>query len=142
MPNVLIVDDEPDYRELLRAMLSREGYAVETARDANEALAIQKFFEPQVVIVDWMLRNKLHGLDVIALLRNAGVDFESIIITGYPSDSLTAQIAESNVFAFLEKPFNATELRTVVRDALISRQVESTDILPEVSNKRNGRDHR
>lgn len=118
MANVLIVDDEPDYREFLQTMLSREGHAVETARDAAEAVAVNRRFRPQVVIVDWMLRHRLHGLDVVALLRQAGTQFRSIVITGYPSTELQARVAESDVFAFLEKPFSAQELREAVQQAL------------------------
>lgn len=117
MARVLIVDDEPDYREFLQIMLSREGHSVATARGAAEALAVNEDFQPDIVIVDWMLRNRLHGLDVVALLRRSGSVFKPILITGYPSAELRNRIAESDVFEFLEKPFSANELRDAVRRA-------------------------
>jgi DNA-binding response OmpR family regulator len=55
MLKVLIVDDEPSYREYLERYLSRSGYEVRSASGAAEAVAIARELRPDVVLADWML---------------------------------------------------------------------------------------
>ena len=117
MAKVLIVDDEPMYRENLEEVISDEGHDVETADNGRNAIATCKRFCPDVLIVDWMLQNALSGMDVAGSLRVSNPRLTTIIITGYPSQELRVQAEKSGVFAFLEKPFGLDGIREIVRRA-------------------------
>ncbi len=69
MARVLVVDDEPSYRKYLERYLIHEGYELKTAGSSTEAMRIAADFEPHVLLVDWMLKDRLHGLDVGLALR-------------------------------------------------------------------------
>ena len=65
--DVLVVDDEPDIRELVAGILSDEGYSVRTAGDSNEALAAVKARRPSLLILDiWMQGAGIDGLELLA----------------------------------------------------------------------------
>jgi CheY-like chemotaxis protein len=69
---VLIADDEPHVRELLRDFLAREGYEVTTAGTGAQALDAVPTFQPDVLLVDMRMPG-LSGRDVLDSLRRTGV---------------------------------------------------------------------
>ncbi|NUQ47943.1 MAG: response regulator, partial [Phycisphaerae bacterium] len=115
MAKVLVVDDEPDYRSQLKSLLTAEGYQVETAEDGVRAIELARAFRPDVLVADWMLRSSRHGIQVCESLRHTLPSLVTILITGYPTEQLRADAARAAVFAFLEKPFEADELRDAVK---------------------------
>ncbi len=117
MAKVLVVDDEPMYRENLQEVISEQGHDVEMAHDDRSAIEVAERFCPDVLIVDWMLHNDLCGLEVSESLRESNPYLTTIIITGYPAQELRNQAEKSGVFAFLEKPFELDDIRETVRRA-------------------------
>jgi len=116
MPSVLIVDDEPHYREHLSAALTRDGHEVRTTATGREAIALGCRFRPDVLISDWMLKNHVHGLNVSEVLQAVLPDLRTIMITGFPSSELRDSAAETGVDAFIEKPFSIDRMKTAIRD--------------------------
>ncbi len=115
MPRLLVVDDEPTYCEELRALLAGEGHEVETAVHTEAAIEISRRFPPDVLVVDWMLRDPHSGLELAKLLREFNPNLKIIIISGYLSNVLKARAADAEVVEFLEKPFDPGELCDAVR---------------------------
>ena len=117
MAKVLIVDDEESYRDHLSRAVTREGHDVDTAHNGRTAVEVGACFQPDVLIVDWMLKSSLNGLDVSNVLRRANPNLLTIIISGYPLAEFAALAERAGVFACLDKPFDLDELRDVVRRA-------------------------
>ena len=118
MARVLVVDDEPSYRKYLEKYLTHEGYEVRAAGNGREAMEIAKGFEPHVLLVDWMLKDRLHGLDVGLALRASHASLQILLMTGYASADVREQARQANVFRFLEKPFGLEEVASAVADAV------------------------
>ena len=81
MPRILVVDDEEQVRRVLRLVLERAGYEVDTAADGNEAVAI---FDPprhDVVITDIVMPEK-EGIETIQELRQKSAGVRIIAISG------------------------------------------------------------
>jgi FixJ family two-component response regulator len=100
---VVVVDDEPHIRELLRDFLAGVGYEVMTFPSGILALKAVPTVQPDVILVD-MLMPGLSGTDVLDALRTAGFTMPVILLSGTP------QRASQGFFRQLVKPFN---LRTV-----------------------------
>lgn len=123
MRRVLIVDDDGDYLEEMVRAFSRDTDEVErpeilAAGNGREAIARGARNEPQVLVVDWMLRDQMHGLHVAAALRAVHPLMQTILITGFASRDLHAAAENNEVFAFLEKPFDLQAFRDCVRSAM------------------------
>lgn len=114
---VLIVDDEPSYRDYLERFLQREGYEVLTAATGEEALRLGKTFRPSVILADWMLRDHIHGLDVAVRLRRDAPEIRILLMTGFPSSEVRVEAERAKVFRFLEKPFSLDEIALAMREA-------------------------
>jgi CheY-like chemotaxis protein len=69
MPSVLIVDDEPNIRRMVGALLSAEGYDVRDAADGGTGLALAEANEPDIALVDLMMPGDLDGLGLLEKLR-------------------------------------------------------------------------
>lgn len=116
MARVLLVEDEQGLRRSLAALLSYNGHEVREASSAGEAFAVADGFAPEIVVADWMLKNHLHGLDVLQRLSGTNPRLRTILITGFPSAQLREAAVRGGVIAFLEKPFDfATFERAVLR---------------------------
>jgi DNA-binding NtrC family response regulator len=118
MKKILIVDDEPSYRDSLELILSHEDYQVRTAADGPAALESGDGFGPDVLIADWMLRGSMNGLEVAKTLLESNPDMRTIVITGYSTPRLESQAGEIEGTEVLTKPFGVDQLLDAVERAL------------------------
>ncbi len=118
MANVLIVDDEQVYRTYISDWLAREGHEVRSASNRQEATLVAKSFRPDLLIVDFLLKDEHYGLQVAEALRELAPELRIIVITAYPSESLSRDALDARVFRVIEKPFHMVDLADAVRDAV------------------------
>ncbi len=118
MTRILIVDDEKPYRVYLSKSLMRDGYDVATSATGRQAVDFAAEFHPDLLVVDWMLRNEVSGIRIFELLRESMPGLKALLITGFPSRELEQQVKEASIEAILEKPFSLRELRDQVRLAV------------------------
>src|SRR5262245_54596804 len=111
---VLIVDDENAMRLALKALLSKEGYQVETAGSGEEAIRRIQPGSFHVVITDLSM-NGVSGMQVLEHARHADPDLAVIMITAYGSEKIAVQAMKLGAVDYVPKPFDNDELRIVVR---------------------------
>lgn len=117
-PCVLVVDDEPDIRNLLAAILRQEGYKVLSATNGAEALEAMAKAEVNLVVLDLMMPIK-NGFDVLEV-RAADPKLQRIpvvVVTAH-LESEAARALEKGICAVMPKPFNIADLRALVSDCL------------------------
>ncbi len=114
---VLLVDDEPAYRDSLGHILSQEGYEVRTASSGKSAMGLMPEFLPDILIVDWMLRDEMDGVQVAHGLRATNPELKTIFITGYRTSRLESQMREVPFAQSLNKPFSLDVFLEAVRTA-------------------------
>ena len=118
---ILIVEDEPEIRELLAFTLSREGYDVLEAETAEAALVKMDSRMPDLAVVDWMLP----GMDGVELARRirrdeVGSDLPIIMLTARGDEPDKLKSFASGVDDYITKPFSPRELLARVK-ALLRR---------------------
>jgi DNA-binding response OmpR family regulator len=114
---ILVVDDESDFCELLYLALTQQNYIVYRAEDGEEALRIFRERSPDMVLTD-LVMPKMSGA---GLIRELGkFDVPVIAFSGYPMEenSYEHALVAQGSRAFLRKPFRIEDLVTVVADNL------------------------
>ncbi len=119
---MLIVDDEPTYREYLGRFLARDGLSVRTAETGSDAIRIADEFGPDVLLADWMLRCEMHGIEVGEVLRERWPALRILLMTGFPTADLEAEAARVGIDGVLEKPFGLEDLTGAIEAALESQR--------------------
>jgi two-component system, OmpR family, response regulator len=117
---VLVVDDEATCARILSTFLTEEGFDVRTALSGTEALQVGETFTPDVLVSDWMLKDRLHGIDVAAHLRQRNPRMEVIFFTGLAEWELRARSKAADIepFRIYEKPCRVEKLVDGVKEAL------------------------
>jgi two-component system, cell cycle sensor histidine kinase and response regulator CckA len=115
---ILLAEDEPTVRKLIRRVLEREGYALLVAATGPEALELAQATPGRidVLLTDFIMPDGLTGLELAEILRRNRPDVKVIVCTGYSPD-LIAPGTPAGV-AVLRKPFSPAELLDAVRTAL------------------------
>jgi two-component system KDP operon response regulator KdpE len=118
-PKILIVDDEPQIRTLLKATLGRVGYAVVEAATAQEALSAKSIDKPDLILLDLGLPDR-DGLEIVELLRK---DPRPALIVVSARDQTEQKVAALDLGAddYVTKPFDTEELLARVRASLRQR---------------------
>ena len=114
---VMVVDDDADTLTLLREVVTKEGYQVETAEDAETALQRLGEWQPDLVITDIHMPG-MDGLALLAAVREKAPDILVILLTAYGSLKTAVDAIKSGAFDYLSKPFVVDDIRLVVRRAL------------------------
>jgi two-component system NtrC family response regulator len=122
--SVLVVEDEPDQRELIAGILRREGHSVETAGSVNEALACPSLDDLDLIVCDWRMPNR-DGGELLADIRNGGVDVSFIVMTAYGSITHAVEAIQRGADDYLAKPFEREALLLAVRRVLRTRRLEA-----------------
>ena len=122
LPVVLVVDDEPDILENLSEWLNESGYTTLTAANGNEALAIAKRQNVDVVVTDLNMP-RLSGLHLLTLIKEVNADIEVIFLTGQGTlnDAVEA-LRQGKAFDFFTKPLQDLEtLNLSIEKALLKK---------------------
>ena len=116
---VLIVDDEPDLRELLELSLIKIGLDVDTAADLMQARLFLSQRAYQLCLTDMMLPDG-NGLDLVRELSEASPAVPVAVLTAYGSAESAVVALKAGAFDYLTKPVALEQLRTTVQSALKS----------------------
>jgi len=123
---VLVVDDEPDIRKVVRMTLEKAGYDVVEAEDGEKAVEeIQKGEHAlllNLIITDIRMPNK-NGIDVLNYYRKEWPSIPLIVLTGFPDLDMATMMIQHGVVDYLVKPVEAETLRASVAKALEQREV-------------------
>ena len=122
MASILIVDDEPNIRRMVGALLSAEGYEVREAANGRQAIAKAAEEEPDAVMMDLMMPGELDGMAALAKLRVDHPELAVIMMSGRAglSDAVTA--TKLGAVNFLEKPLTPEGVLFAIGAALELRQ--------------------
>jgi two-component system response regulator AtoC len=113
---VLVADDEENLRLVLRTLLRRHGYEVETAASGEDALALVDSFGPDVVLTDVRMP-KMGGLDLLSTLRAKGNDATVIVMSAYGNMDLAVEAMKAGAYDYVQKPFKPDEVVLALRKA-------------------------
>ena len=116
MRRVLVVDDEENQRLVLRTLLKRQGYEVETAASGEEALALVDTFGPDVVLTDVRMP-KMGGLDLLATLQAKGNEATVIVMSAYGNVDDALEAIKAGAYDYVQKPFKHDEIVLTLRKA-------------------------
>jgi len=123
---VLVVDDEPDVRKVVRMTLEKAGYDVVEAEDGEKAIEEIKKGEHSIllslIITDIRMPNR-NGIDVINYYRKEWPSVPLIVLTGFPDLDMATTMLQHGVVDYLVKPVGAEQLRASVTQALEQRKV-------------------
>ena len=111
---VLIADDDPDIRMLVRLRLERSGYAVVAASNGLEALQLATESQPDLAILDVSMPG-LSGIEVTRALREQNATLPVILLTAHAQESDVTEGAVAGADAYVTKPFSPQELESRVR---------------------------
>jgi DNA-binding NtrC family response regulator len=114
---ILVVDDEPSVTGSLELILSENGFEVLTANSFASSTAILNQKKVDLVITDLRLADA-SGIDLIKHIKKTTPDVEVILMTGYGSLDITIEAIKAGAYYYLEKPYTADRLFTLVDRAL------------------------
>jgi two-component system repressor protein LuxO len=121
---VLLIDDDPDFLDVMGALLAPHGYSVTAARDLEEARAAG--VTPQVILLDWQLEGQ-SGLELIRPLQAWLPRTPIVLTTSFSSTEVAVKAIHHGAFDFLPKPVDEARLITT-----LARAVEQHQLLDRV----------
>jgi len=125
---VLVVDDEPDIRNLIKEILEDETFEVAVAEDATQADNIREEFDPDLILLDiWM-----PGIDGITLLKQWNesnrMNVPVIMISGHGTVETAVEATRLGAYDFIEKPLSLAKLILTVKHALENTSLQRENV--------------
>lgn len=124
---ILVVDDEPNLRRVLSAQLARDGYDVHTADDGEQALALLAENHIDLVITDLRMP-KMDGMELLRRAVALDGELPVVMITAHGTVDNAVEALKTGAFDYITKPFDQSEVRTIVKKALRTRDLSSTEV--------------
>jgi two-component system, OmpR family, KDP operon response regulator KdpE len=130
MGNILIVEDDPSIRKLVRVNLVKRGYSVSEAEDSHQAIALFQEVPVDLVLLDLMLPG-LSGVDVCTWIRGRS-DVPIIVLSARLEEDLKVAALDAGADDYVTKPFGQEELlarvRAFLRRSYVSAKTNDTKI--------------
>jgi DNA-binding NtrC family response regulator len=117
MSNILIVDDEQSYRQLLKLVFDGEGHSIRTAANGLEAIKLLQDSPADVVISDVRMPD-MDGIEMLRNLRETLPDLGVIFMTAFASVETAREAFKLGADDFIQKPFDVEELKLLVKKTL------------------------
>ncbi|HTY37526.1 MAG TPA: sigma-54 dependent transcriptional regulator [Bacteroidota bacterium] len=115
--SVLAVDDSEDFLESLSMMLRQEGYAVTTAADGVEALALFQSQSFDLMLLDVNMP-RLNGIEVLKCIKPQYNDCEVIVLSGVDQVKIAVECMKHGAYYYVTKPYSTSELLYLIERAL------------------------
>jgi len=114
---VLVVDDDPDIRELLSDRLQLMKFDVATAEDGQQALSHLRHDAPPLTLLDLQLP-RLNGMEVLKAIQREGLETTVIVITAWGTPERAVEAMRAGAYDFVPKPLDPAHLEVVINKAL------------------------
>ncbi len=125
---ILVVDDEPDIRKVVRMTLEKAGYQVLEAEDGEKAIEIINTGENRLML-DVMICDirmpKINGVEAIAYFQKEWPRVPLIVLTGFPDTDMATSFLRQGVVDYLVKPVEGEKLRASVAKAMEQRSLHT-----------------
>jgi DNA-binding NtrC family response regulator len=115
-PVILVVDDEPLQRDIMKTILEGEGYLVETASSGAEALALMKKTPVDLVLTDLKMTG-MDGIELLSAIPRGAVPPPVIIVTAHGTIDSAIEAVRNGAFDYLTKPLDKARILLAVRKA-------------------------
>jgi two-component system response regulator PilR (NtrC family) len=125
--HILVIDDEPDIRELLEITLSRMGLNCTCARNTKEAIEILNKKTFQLCLTDMNLGDGT-GIDVIEHIQKKLPDLPVAMITAYGNTETAIAAMKAGAFDYVSKPIDLKKLRSLINSALKLEDLQEPSI--------------
>lgn len=124
---VLVVDDEPDIRKVVRMTLQKAGYDVLEAENGEKAIEVINSGENRImldVLICDIRMPKINGVEAIAYFRQNYTRVPVIVLTGFPDTEMaSAFLRDGGVVDYLVKPVEGEKLKAAVERAMEQREM-------------------
>jgi len=123
LPLILIVDDRPEDRTLMRNLLEEKNFRVMTAGTGKEALEIiEKYKENiDIVLLDLILINET-GVEVLEKIKRIKPEIKVIIVTGYTLEDMIQEAINKGAYAYLYKPIDIEIALSIIKEVIEKKQ--------------------
>ncbi len=127
LKNILIVDDDKLTLGFLKRALADDGFGVEGAENGEEAIAIVRDKDIDLVITDLQMP-KIDGITLLRELKRISPKTISIVMTGFATVKTAVEAMKAGAFDYVSKPFQIDEMRLIVKRAFEYRQLRTENI--------------
>jgi len=117
-PRILLVDDEPNIRKMVAALLQSEGFETAEAANGTAGLAAVEREPPDAVLLDLMMPGGPDGLATLEQLKRTAPDIPVVMMSGKANLADAVRATKLGAFQFLEKPLTPEGVLTTLRAAL------------------------
>jgi CheY-like chemotaxis protein len=117
-PKVLVVDDEPEIRKLVTAMLARNGYRVLSADSGENALRLFKSNPDTDLLLTDVVSPGMSGPMIADQISALKPDIKVLFMSGYDGTQVVQRYVIEKGYSFLTKPFSMEQLESKVRAVL------------------------
>jgi len=126
-PKILVVDDEASHRQMIKAVLSAEGYEIEEAAEGQEAVRSveAKFYD--LILMDIRMPG-LSGVEALKKIKDISPGIAIIIMTAYASVDSAIDALKAGAYDYLTKPLDIEELKILVAKALQFHRLEKENV--------------
>ena len=117
MPHILIVDDEPQIRQILSLFLQKNNYRIACAEDTAEACKLLALEQFDAIISDVMMPGE-DGIAFLGRVHDSWPDIPVVLMTGHAQLQMAVNAVKNGAFDFIHKPFDFDHLRKIIERAV------------------------
>lgn len=110
---ILVVDDEPQIRDLVSGHLRRTGYAVHSAESGEQAVELVRNIAPDIVLADVMMP-EMNGIELLRAIKEIKPETVVVLMTGFSSEEVVLSALKHGAADFLKKPFTLSAISDVL----------------------------
>ncbi len=122
MSNILIVDDEQSYRQLLTLVFESDGHSIRTASNGREAVELVAAESPDVIVSDVRMPD-MDGIEMLRAVRETHPDLGVVFMTAHASVESAREAFKLGADDFVTKPFDVEELKLIVKKTLEKQEL-------------------
>ncbi len=123
LPHILIVDDEPDIRQMVSLCFQKHGFRITCAEDAAEAFKLLLSEQFDAIVSDVMMPGE-DGIAFLGRVHESWPEIPVILMTGHAQLQMAVNAIKNGAFDFVHKPFDFDHLRKIVLRAVDYRNLQ------------------